>query len=142
MPDRPDRDARDRRRLLVARIVLVVAIGIQLWGLYAPDVPGGADLPGADKVAHVGMFALVMAAGVAAGVPARPLALVLVLHAVASEAAQAVLISTRAGDPLDAIADVVGVGVGWLAGHPFAPRVRRPVPTPRRRARPTTAPPR
>lgn len=128
MPDRPERDARDRRRLVAARIVLVVAIGIQVWGLYAPDVPGGAGLPGADKVAHVGMFALVMAAGVGAGIPARPLAVVLVLHAVASETAQAVLISTRAGDVQDAVADVLGVAIGWLAGRPFAPRPRRPVP--------------
>lgn len=128
MPDRLDRGARDRRRLLVARVVLVVAIGLQVWGLYAPDVPGGGDLPGADKVAHVAMFALVMAAGVGAGVPVRPLAVVLVLHAVASEVTQAALISTRAGDVQDAVADVLGVAIGWLAGRPFAPRPRRPVP--------------
>ncbi|QCR18338.1 hypothetical protein [Agrococcus sp. SGAir0287] len=141
MPERHDLEVRARRRLVVARVVLVLAIGIQVWGLYAPDVPSGGGLPGADKVAHAGMFALVMAAGVAAGVPARPLAAVLVAHAVASESIQAVLISTRAGDVLDALADVVGVGVGWHVGRPFAPRPRRPLPPigPRRAA--PTAPP-
>lgn len=128
MPHQLDRGVRDRRRLVVARVVLVVAIGIQLWGLYAPDVPGGGDLPGADKVAHAAMFALVMAAGIGAGLPARRLAVVLVLHAVASETAQAVLISTRAGDVQDAVADLVGIVIGWLVGRPFAPRPRRPAP--------------
>lgn len=122
----PDLAARDRIRRVVATIVLALAIGIQLWGLYAPDAPDGGDLPGSDKIGHVAMFALVMASGVVAGIPGVVLALLLVAQAVVSETVQAVLLSMRSGDVWDAVADVAGIALGWALAWRWSPRqVRR-----------------
>ncbi|PYG00518.1 VanZ like family protein [Georgenia satyanarayanai] len=110
------------------RAVLALALLLHFAALYVPRVPGdGPDLfPGADKVAHVGIFALVVAAALWAGLPARwvvPLALV---HAVVSEAVQHVLLPGRSGDPWDALADVVGVALGWAAAALVTRAGRRP----------------
>lgn len=121
-------------RRTVARIAFVVAVGMQLWGLYASETTPGPGIPGLDKVAHVGMFALVMATGVVAGVPPRVLAVVLLAHAVVSEVVQGALLPTRSGDVWDAVADVAGIGLGWLVARPFAPDLaRRPAPRGHRR---------
>lgn len=106
--------------------MLALAIGLQLWGLYAPEAPDSGDLPGSDKLGHVLMFALVMASGVVAGIPAALLAVVLVLQAVVSETVQGMLLSMRSGDVWDAVADLVGIALGWAIAHRWAPsRVRR-----------------
>ena len=112
----------------VKRAVLALALLVHLAALYVPRVPGdGPDLfPGADKVAHVGVFALVVVAALWAGLPARwvvPLALV---HAVLSEVLQDALLPGREGDPWDALADVAGVGLGWAAAVLVTRAGRRP----------------
>ncbi len=45
------------------------------------------------------------------------MAAVFVAHAVVSEVVQATLLPLRSGDPRDALADVVGVGLGVLVAH-------------------------
>ncbi|MEU6855551.1 VanZ family protein [Rothia kristinae] len=93
---------------------------VQLYGLYAPAQPDGPDglldLPGMDKLAHLGMFALPALFLRAAGVRWRLLAVVFAAHAVLSEVIQGTLLPHRSADPLDALADVVGLSLGLLAG--------------------------
>lgn len=121
------RSRRSTARRALAWGALAVAVGIQLVGLYSPSTPDGPGIPGLDKVAHVGMFALVMATGAIAGVPPRALALALLVHAGVSELVQGELLPTRSGDVWDAVADAAGIGLGWVAALPFAPdRARRP----------------
>ncbi|SDH68889.1 VanZ family protein [Agrococcus jejuensis] len=122
----PDPAARGRLRRVVAWIVLALAIGIQLWGLYSPVAPDSGDFPGTDKLGHVGMFALVMASGVIAGIPGPVLASLLVVQAVASELVQGLLLRSRSGDVWDALADLAGIALGWAVAWHWAPaRVRR-----------------
>jgi VanZ family protein len=104
--------SRSRRRVLV--IASVVAVALQLWGVYRPTPPPGDPLfPHFDKVLHAVGFAL-------------PVLLLLLLlerwsgwvlgtfagHAVVSEVIQSAFYRRRSGDPLDVLADLVGVGIG------------------------------
>lgn len=97
------------------RLFFAAAIALQLLALYLPQAPttGGVSVPGADKAVHVLIFAVVMLTGVLAHVPVRWLALVLAAHAVLSELVQHVLLPDRSGDPLDAVADLAGIALGW-----------------------------
>ncbi|MFC7432828.1 MULTISPECIES: hypothetical protein [unclassified Agrococcus] len=125
--------AHARRRRALPWVAFAAAVGIQLWGLYAPSTPDGPGIPGLDKVAHVGMFALAMATGVIAGLPPRLLAAALLVHAGISEVVQGALLPTRSGDAWDAVADAAGIALGWLVATPFAPsRARRPAAVVRR----------
>ncbi len=99
------------------RALLVLALLAHLAVLYAPAVPasGPVTLPGADKVAHAGVFALVVVAALGARVPARWVVPLALGHAVVSELVQHLLLPGRSGDVWDVVADVVGVGLGWAA---------------------------
>lgn len=89
----------------------------QALALYWPSLPDtGVGLPGADKVVHVLLFA----------VPTFLLARVAGLrwavalmggHALASELVQGFVVGTREADPLDLVADAVGVVLGLLAAR-------------------------
>ncbi len=105
MTDRP-------RRALLA--LAVAAVLVQCVVLYAPDAPGVAPFPGADKVVHVTVFLVPALLGVLAGLRAPWVLGLLAGHAVLSELVQWRLLPHRSGDPLDAVADLVGVGLGWL----------------------------
>lgn len=101
----------------------------QQIGLYGPTGPvQPAWFPSADKLQHALGFALPMFLvlttseiyAARAGRALRPLAVaaiggVFALNAVVSEVVQARPGSGRRGDPLDAVADLVGLVVGWLA---------------------------
>jgi VanZ family protein len=112
-------ETRTRRRgrtlSLVAWTAFALACAINLYGLYAPSQPGPVLFPGVDKVFHLGSFALLMATGMLAGIRARRLAVVLALHAISSEVVQHLLLPGRSGDPVDAVADLLGVAAGWAA---------------------------
>lgn len=99
---------------VLAWAAFAVAVAINLYGLYVPSQPGPPMFPGFDKVAHVGSFALVMLTGLLAGLRARPLGLVLVIHAVLSEILQGTLLPDRSGDVVDVVADLAGIALGWL----------------------------
>lgn len=97
------------RRLLTTLAAL--AIVVHLLALYLPGSPEPTfDVSGADKAVHVLLFAVPvwllgrltgriwLVAGVFAG------------HAVVSELVQLWFVPYRSGDPLDLLADLVGIG--------------------------------
>jgi len=105
------------------------AVVAQQIGLYGPSGPLQPSwFPNADKVQHalgfaVPMFLVLLTSRIyaaRAGRTLRPLwvaaiAGVFAVNAVVSELVQARPGSGRSGDPADAVADLVGIGVGWLA---------------------------
>lgn len=109
-------------RTPVARAALALAVLVQLVVLYAPAGPGAGPFPNSDKVVHVLVFLVPVA--VATLVTGRPrvVAAVFVAHAVVSEVVQGTVLPMRSGDPLDALADVVGVGLGLAVALRIARR--------------------
>lgn len=125
-PPPPPRDFPHQRRTGTAlgRLALVGALVLNLVVLYAPD-PGTA--PGAglslDKGVHAAIFALLTLAGLRAGLDPRWFLPAVLAHAVSSEIIQAVALPARAGDPVDALADAVGIALGYVL-HRRWPRRR------------------
>lgn len=95
-------------------VLFAAAVLVNLVVLYLPRAPSTGDLPHVDKLVHVAVFAAVLVTGVGAGLARRWLAAVLAVHAVTSELVQHFLLAHRSGDPLDVLADLVGVGLGLL----------------------------
>jgi VanZ family protein len=103
-----------------------LAVIVQLWGLYrVPGPPTAPWFPHTDKLQHALGFAspvtlLLLALGLLAGersdrLSRRALGLVVAVftvHAVASEIVQHRFYASRTGDPLDVLADLVGVAAG------------------------------
>jgi len=110
------------RRGALARAAFAAAVLLQLVVLYAPRAPSTGGVWWVDKVVHLTVFAVVAWTGRAAGVRLRPLAGLLLAHALVSEGVQHWLLPGRSGDLLDAAADAAGVLLGSL------------LPVPRRRA--------
>ncbi|GAA4408302.1 hypothetical protein GCM10023168_25440 [Fodinibacter luteus] len=98
-------------------MLLALAVLVQLVVLYAPSGPGGPLFPHADKVAHVLVFLAPTALALLAGLRSAVVVAVLAGHAVLSEVVQAAVLPTRAGDPADVLADLVGVALGVLVAH-------------------------
>ncbi len=100
-----------------ARVALVVAAAaavlVQLVVLYVPTAPGVPLFPGADKVIHLLVFAVPVLLLLLAGAEPRVVVGVLALHAGVSEVVQGALLPDRSGDPVDALADLAGVALGW-----------------------------
>ncbi len=119
----PARPGGAGRRPLVAGLVLAVVL--QLVVLYLPQDPGPLPFPQADKLVHLSVFALPTLLGLLAGLPGRWVVGVLASHAMLSEVVQGAFLAGRSGDPVDALADVAGVGLGVLAARLLAPRVGR-----------------
>jgi VanZ family protein len=107
-----------RLRLARDRLLLVVAVVVQLVVLYAPRAPSTGSTPGVDKVVHATVFGAVAWAAVRCGGARWVVAVVLAAHAVLSEVLQAGLLPARSGDPFDAVADVVGVALVLLLTRP------------------------
>lgn len=109
---------------LVALAVLAV-VG-HLLALYLPGSPDpGLDLPGLDKIVHLLLFAApVWLLGRSTG-RVRLVAGVFAGHAVVSELVQHRFLPRRSGDPLDLLADLVGIGIAVL----LLRRVSRLTPT-------------
>jgi hypothetical protein len=97
------------RRPARDRVLLAVAVVVQLVVLYAPRAPSTGPVPGVDKVVHATVFGAVAWAAVRCGIARWVIVVVLAAHAVLSELLQAALLPARSGDPLDAVADVAGV---------------------------------
>lgn len=110
-----EESADPRQRRLAAWIVVALALGFHLWGLYTtspPDV-GGLAFPGLDKVAHVVIFALPTWALLRV-VPSPWLALVpMLVHVPVSEWIQATMLPGRGGEIWDGVAGLVGIAIGW-----------------------------
>ena len=114
----------------VVAVLAGLAVVAQLYGLYRVTGPPSPPwFPHADKLEHALGFALpvalcLLAVGLraysrGAGLSRRALVVVIgvfAAHAVVSELVQHLLYRTRTGDPLDVLADAVGVTAGALAG--------------------------
>ena len=74
------------------RVLLALALALQLVVLYAPSSPSGGGVPHLDKAVHAAVFAAVAWAAPRAGVPVVATAVALVAHAVLSEVVQAALL--------------------------------------------------
>ena len=112
----------------VAALGAGVALLLQLWGLYrvaGPPQPSWFRFP--DKVEHAAGFALpVLLILLAAALHGRPgwqwpgtrtsvlVVAIFAAHAVVSELIQHLWYRYRTGDPLDVLADCVGIAVGFL----------------------------
>lgn len=103
-----------------------VALAAQLYGVYRPTGPLTVSwFPNADKVEHAVGFGLPVALILTAltlraqdrgeqlgSLAVIAVAAIFVAHAVVSEIIQHVFYRHRTGDPLDALADCVGVALG------------------------------
>jgi hypothetical protein len=115
--------------------VAAAALGLQFVVLYAPRSPGVSTGLPVDTLVHVVVFLLPTAALVRAGVPRGWAIGLMAAHAPASELLQHALLPNRSGEPMDVVADLVGVALGaWLVrprpgrrgrgrgpGHPARP---------------------
>ena len=107
----------------VLAVLLVVSLVVHVVGLYDPT-PSGGSVPVSDKLVHALLFGVPALLGGLLGAGLWWPSL-LVLHAPVSELVQARLIAPRTGDPWDAVADVVGVAVGWWLARALRQRARR-----------------
>lgn len=96
-------------------LVLLVLLAVQVAGLYAPTQPSQDQVPGLDKVQHLLGFGV--PALVAWLLGARRLVGLMVIHALVSEPLQHAVAPTRQLDPLDTVADLVGIGLGVLVAR-------------------------
>ena len=84
---------------------------LSLYVLFAPRTGGDGLFEGSDKVVHLALFALLAATTrwrFGAGL------WLVAAYAVVSELVQGLLLAERSGDPYDAVADLLGVALGWL----------------------------
>lgn len=104
----PDRAGHTGRWLLW--LLLLGLLAAQVWGLYLL-VPGEGDpfFAGQDKVAHALLFG--MPFGLALWLGSRPMAGLILLHALVSEPLQGLVTTTRTADAWDLLADLAGIGV-------------------------------
>jgi len=103
-------------------LVLVVVLVLHLAALYWPRVDLTGPVQWSDKVVHALLFAVpvIVAARVLHGW--RGAALLLALHAPVSEVVQHYVLPHRSGDPLDAVADLLGVALGATVAWWWASR--------------------
>ncbi len=95
-------------------ILFWAAVAVQLAVLYFPDASGAPSIGGLDTLAHMVIFGAVLYTGVRFGLPALPLGMVLLAHAVVSELVQHWVLPNRSGDWHDSAADVIGVALAYL----------------------------
>jgi VanZ family protein len=110
----------------ILRISFVIALIAGFWLSLLPAPEGVQWLAWQDKAEHFAFFVLLALLGVAAWTT-RPggVAGALLLYGLAMEVAQS-FTPYRLGDPLDWVADALGVGAGLLAAHTVGRlRVRR-----------------
>jgi VanZ family protein len=91
-----------------------IALTAQLIALYAPTAPSEGGIYELDKVVHATLFAAVVWTGRRAGLPPVWLIVLCALHAPFSEWVQGTFLPHRDGSVTDAVADLVGVGIGAL----------------------------
>ncbi|WP_439660794.1 VanZ family protein [Lentzea sp. HUAS TT2] len=90
----------------------VIAALLSVVVLFTPESGVPTSPPGTDKVVHTVLFALLAFTGLYAKLPR--ILLLLVVYAGVSEVLQQVITPLhRSGDVLDALVDVLGIGLGW-----------------------------
>ena len=96
---------------------------LSAYVLFTPRTGGGGLFPGADKVVHAALFGLLAATTRWRFGPVAVGFVAVAAYAVASEVAQAVLLTSRSGDAYDVVADLLGAVVGWLVAGRLLSRV-------------------
>jgi hypothetical protein len=102
-----------------------------LPGRFLHEPRTGAGISHLDKVVHAGLFAGFSLLWLSASRSPRRMAFVLIggfVLAVATELAQSLPAIARDTDPLDALADVAGVFIGWALERGLAVRAVRAEP--------------
>lgn len=104
----------EQQRKLADWVLVVITVGVQFWALYAPSLPDvGVDgIPFVDKIGHIIIFALATWALLRV-FDLRLVMALMVVQLVVSEVVQGLFLPGRSGDIGDAIADAVGIAVGW-----------------------------
>lgn len=98
-------------------VALAATVLLSLYVLFAPDPGGAPRFEGADKLVHLVLFALLaLTARLRLGAGTAVWATV-AAYAVVSELVQGLALERRSGDPIDVVADLVGVGLGWFAAR-------------------------
>jgi len=93
-------------------LVLAGVLVLHLAALYWPRVDVTGPVQQSDKVVHALLFATPVIVASCVVHSWRWLALLLAVHAPVSEVVQHYVLPHRSGDPLDAVADLVGVALG------------------------------
>lgn len=107
---------RSAARVMLVMFVLSIAAQVFALYLYVPGPETQVDIPHADKIVHAALFAAPAFLAVLARLPLGVVVPLLALHAPVSELIQHAVISGRAGEPFDVVADLTGVLLGVLAG--------------------------
>ena len=98
---------------------------LSLYVLFSPAQRGPQPFEGSDRVVHLVLF-LLLAATTRWRFGTRPAWLVLLAgYAVLSEVVQGVALAGRSGDAADAVADLLGVALGWVAAARLPRRAGR-----------------
>ncbi len=109
----------------MATLAFGAAVLLSLYVLFRPASDGALPFWQADKLVHAALFA-VLAGTARWRFGASVLALgLLCAYAPASEVVQGVALAARDGDWHDALADLLGVAVGWLLAGAALRRVPR-----------------
>lgn len=109
---------------LLGWTALVVALVLQLAGIYSATMPGpSGGPPHLDKLGHLTAFAVPAALAWLLG--ARWLVVALVLHAFVSEPLQGWVAPLRRPDVWDAVANLVGVALGVAVARALVRRSAR-----------------
>jgi VanZ family protein len=109
----------------VGVVLLVIALAVQVWSVYAPNSPAQPTFADEDKIAHALLFGVPVAIAWASRLRPRVLTAIIAAHAPVSELVQHYVLPHRSGDVWDAVADLVGVLIGVLAGRALARVVSR-----------------
>lgn len=113
------------------RLPFWIALAVVSVLLLTPGTAVPVEPPGSDKVMHALLFAALALTGRVGRFPLPSLGIGLIAYAVATETLQGLLPINRYGDPLDVLADSVGVLIGlivaWSSSLRFWPGSRRKV---------------
>lgn len=120
MPEHATVEARTRGSWAFLGLAMLSCL-LQLVGLYRPSSPPTPDvIPFLDKVGHIVIFILpvlmIMLWRVRVGITRRFRIVLVVIfagHAVLSELLQAGVLPERSGDPIDVVADLAGIAIGY-----------------------------
>lgn len=113
-------------------LALVVVLAVHLLALYWPRVAVDGPVTWTDKVVHPLLFLAPAVVGSVWWGRWPPVVGLLAVHAVLSEVLQHELLPLRSGDPWDAAADLLGLGVALLVLVPWHRRRVRSYADPRR----------
>lgn len=104
------------------RAAFALSVVVQLVVLYVPRAPSTGGVPGLDKAVHALVFGVVAFTALRAGSGVRWVVAALVAHAIVSEVLQATVLAHRDGDWRDALADCLGVGLGYVVHNSLGAR--------------------